>query len=155
MFLRIRRLLEFPRSLSDALKPNSHLWKWIRASPTSRPSRTQSGEEICRKVSFSRIRKHGKHALSTAKFLGSRRCSMHDRSRRNTAKNSFEFCKPPGCRTCLFVAHRNDSVDDLAIEYLWHEAGADTLNSVGARLSAGKERRFGRFHRVKFELRNF
>src|SRR5919197_1234580 len=46
----------------------------------------------------------------------------------------------------VIVLYRNDLIEDLCIQDLWHEAGADTFDLMSGRQATGEHRRGRWFH---------
>ena len=66
---------------------------------------------------------------------------------RDAARNALELRHEARGVEGGLVADRHHLVDDRAVEHLGHEAGADALDLVRARLAAGEDRRVLRLHR--------
>src|SRR5205085_7411844 len=77
------------------------------------------------------------------------------RSRRDSAKNPLLLRKAARCVARVVVRNRDESIDNFSIEDFGDETGADPLDLVGTRFSAGEHGRVGRLDGKNFQRLDF
>src|SRR5437588_763076 len=93
------------------------------------------------------VAEHREHDLSRAEALRHLERRPAVRSGRDAEQHAFLARQPPRELRGVLIGDRDDLVDDLEVEILGHEARADALNLVIARLSPGDHWRRRRLDR--------
>src|SRR5262245_1163961 len=114
-----------------------------------------SRKQLRREIALAGIREDGEHALASPQFLSGNAGGVKYRARRHAAENTFQLCQAACSGARLFIADRHQSIDDVAIQNLRDEPGADSLDFVEARLASRDDRRLGRLHGIDFQSGNF
>src|SRR5262245_17933455 len=97
-------------------------------------------------IALARIRQDGEQAFSRAQLRRDDAAGVKNRSRGDPAKNPLLLRKTARSASRVVIRNRDETMNNVFIEDLGNESGADTLNFVRTRLTTGKHRRVGGFH---------